>query len=304
VTTIPALRDVECPSCHHRQTEVVSVVGTICRGCRESFTLPRQPGLGRGAECLEVLQACGGRALESLSSWTKRWRKKPSTPRLTRVAPPVRLTAGEAVGRSALEAADQREVTCPHCQLPAVVPGAALSHCCLECGSYFPLGDYEISGVSQANLATAGTVSIHHGARLDAAWVRCGELVVYGQATGALTVTGTAEFHGEGDSVGELHCGHLIVASGARRIFHQRIFALSADINGEISGDVCCAGRLQVARGGAIHGAVLAGQVAIAPGGRINGSMATRSAVRPAGARLNQTARELLENFGQDEAVA
>jgi cytoskeletal protein CcmA (bactofilin family) len=192
-----------------------------------------------------------------------------------------------------------RRVACPFCQAPARLPTAALSHCCAECGRHYLLQDRDIYGEVHANVATAGTVVVHHGARLVSAWVRCGELVVHGQAAGALTVTGRAEYHGQGEALGELHCGHLVVVRGAHRGFHQRVFAMAADIHGEITGDVCCAGRLQVSRGGAVNGSVLAGQVAIDAGGRINGSMATIQAVLRPGARLTDTARELLQNFGQ-----
>jgi cytoskeletal protein CcmA (bactofilin family) len=196
-----------------------------------------------------------------------------------------------------------RRVACPFCQAPARLPTAALSHCCAECGRHYLLQDRDIYGEVHANLATAGTIVVHHRARLVSAWARCGGLVVHGQAAGALTVTGRAEYHGQGKALGELHCGHLVITRGAHRSFHQRVFAMAADIHGEITGDVCCAGRLQVSRGGAVNGAVLAGQVAIDAGGRINGSMATLQPVLGPAARLTDTARDLLQHFDQNDGI-
>lgn len=192
-----------------------------------------------------------------------------------------------------------RRLACPFCQAPARLPNAALSHNCGECGRHYLTQDHGIDGEVHANLATAGAIVVHHGARLVSAWVRCGELVIHGQAAGALTVTGRAEYHGRGEALGELHCGHLLVTRGSRRGFHQRIFAMAADIHGEINGDICCAGRLLITRGGAVNGAVLAGQISIDAGGRLNGSMATLEAALRPGAGLTGTSRELLRHFTQ-----
>lgn len=293
-------RVVECPSCHHRQAEPETVVGTICQSCRESFAVPPGPPTSEARGIGALSRTLGGIAREQWSTFFRRWRAQTPSTRLGRgrlVATP--FTIVDAPDPAAANPAGTRRVACPHCQAPARLPVSALTHCCTECGRHYQLEDHAISGEVHANLATAGRVIVHHGACLEAAWVRCGELIVHGQAAGAFTVTGRAEYHGSGEAVGELHCGHLVVCRGAHRVFYQRVFALTADIHGEITGDVCCATRLRVSRGGAVHGAVLAGQMAIDAGGRVNGSMATLRAVHQPGARLTQTARDLLSDFGQ-----
>lgn len=278
------------------------MVGTICQACRESYAVPQVVATERWSLFGNVTRALGGRFLEGWAEVSRRWRGTPVSGRLRRgrfLATPFKIVdPGEAeVGT----VAGSRRVACPYCQAPARLPGKALTHCCPECGRHYPLRDHDIYGQVHANLATAGTVTVHRGAHLEAASVRCGQLTVHGQIAGALTVTGRAEYHGSGEAVGELHCGHLVVTRGTHRIFHQRIFAMVADVDGEITGDVCCAGRLHVSRGGAINGTVLAGQMAIDAGGRINGSMATLPAVLRPGSRLTQTARDLLNDFGQDD---
>ena len=301
MTTTPAQRIVECPFCHHRQNEPATVVGTVCQACRESYAVPPQESAGAGIGMGLLARTLSGRVRGGWSALIRPWRTGPESARLRRgkfVATPFTLAdPGEIEGG---QVRGTRRVACPFCQAPARLPSGALSHCCAECGRHYRLQDRDIYGEVHANLATAGTVIVHHGARLVSASVRCGELVVHGQVGGALTVTGRAVYHGRGEAVGELHCGHLVIARGAHRSFHQRIFAMAADIHGEITGDICCAGRLQVSRGGAINGSVLAGQIAIDAGGRINGSMATLQAVLRPDARLTSTAREFLKNFGQE----
>lgn len=292
---------MECPACGHEQAEPATVVGTICVQCRESFPVPPLPSSEPRHPESQITREIRGRLAESWRTLKSRWHRRPESARLGRgtfVASPFTLVDSE----DAPEVRGTRRVACPFCQAPVRLPSSALSHCCAECGRHFPLANHDISGVVHANLATAGAVAVHHAGSVTSAWMRCGELVVHGRVTGAVTVTGRAEYHGTGESVGELHCGHLVVARGAHRIFHQRVFAMAADIHGELTGDVCCAGRLQVSRGGAVHGSVLAGQLALDAGGRINGSMATLTAVLRPESRLTATARELLRDFRQDRA--
>ena len=291
---------VDCPACGHRQAEPATVVGTICSHCRESFPVPPIPsGLPPPTTGTLIAREISGRIAESWRSLASRWHRRPESARLGRgkfVTSPFSIVeTGETD-----EVRGTRRAACPFCQAPVRLPASALSHCCAECGRHFPLANHDISGVVHANLATAGIVAVHLSGNITSAWTRCGELVVHGTLTGAVTVTGRAEYHGTGESLGELHCGHLVVARGARRVFHQRVFAMAADIHGELTGDICCAGRLQVSRGGAVHGSVLAGQLALDAGGRINGSMATLTAILRPESRLTATARELLRNFGQE----
>lgn len=307
----PAQREVECPSCGHCQSEPAGIIGTICVACRESFPVKPLDEARKRRESGYWGRTLGGAVGEAWTAVRRGWRRQPAAEHLRSrrvLATPFQIVedglACADLGLGQTVAPGRRQVACPYCQAPAELPMRALSHACPECGRHFPLRDHDIDGEVQANLATAGGVVVHHRGRLVAASVRCGELVVRGQATGAFTVTGRAEYFGRGETIGELHCGHLVLARGARRTFHQRIFALAADIHGELTGDICCAGRVHISRGGAVDGSVLAGHILLDAGGRLNGSMATLTAVLRPDARLTGTAREMRHNFGQEAGDA
>lgn len=295
-----AHRETECPACGGRQSESAAVLGTICRSCGESYPVSPLPEPNRSSALIHRVASLTGWARQGWAAVKSQCRRPPAAGRLRQdrlVPTPFRIVDDPPGPHQALPAGHRR-VACPFCQAPAILPARAISHACAECGQHFPLRDYTIDSEIHANLATAGTVLIHHRGCLVASSLRCGELIVYGQTEGALTVTGCAEYHGRGDTIGELHCGHLVVARGARRTFHQRIFAIAADIHGEVTGDLCCAGRLHISRGAAVHGDVLAGQIQLDAGGQINGSMGTVTAMLSPGARPTETARALRHNFG------
>ncbi|MFN0128364.1 MAG: polymer-forming cytoskeletal protein [Verrucomicrobiales bacterium] len=296
-----AQRETECPACGARQSESAAIVGTICRSCGESYSVPPLPEPNRSKALRLWVASVAGMTRQGWTAVKSQCRRPPATGRLRhgRLLPtPFQIVDDPPCPIQAFPAGHRR-VACPFCQAPANLPARAISHACSECGQHFPTRDYTIDSEIHANLATAGTVLIHHRGCLIASSLRCGELIVYGQTEGALTVTGLAEYHGPGDTIGELHCGHLVMARDARRTFHQRIFAIAADIHGDVTGDLCCAGRLHISRGAAVHGDVLAGQIQLDAGGQINGSMGTLTAVLSPNARLTETARALRHNFGQ-----
>jgi cytoskeletal protein CcmA (bactofilin family) len=306
MTSAVTQRDVECPHCRHRQSEAVDVLVTICRDCRESFAVPPAPARDGHPPSLRALaRTLTGHAREGWSEFGRRWHAQPTSPRLRHgpwlAAAPLPTSEDAGGCSSPASPAGFKEVLCPYCHATAWLPSTALTGCCSACSRHFSLQNHEIRGLIHTNLVTAGTLVIHYGAQLVSSWIRCGELFAYGQTTGSLTIGGRACYHGHGETVGEVHCGHLIVARGARRVFHQRIFAMAADIDGELHGDLCCAGRLRVPRGAMIDGDVLAGQVVLEAGGRINGSVGTLPAVLRPGAPLAATARALLHNFAQNE---
>jgi cytoskeletal protein CcmA (bactofilin family) len=249
-------------------------------------------------------RACGVRLLDGWDVMRRRWRVRPATGRLSHPKYDGWVPSLADGGREEAEdwEAWGRWLACPWCQAPAWVPRRALNHACFECGGHFRFEDHVIAGEVNAKVVTAGLMVVRRRGRLVSTSTRCGELVVHGEVSGAITVSGRAEFHGSGESVGQLRCGHLIVMPGARRTFHHRIFAAAADIDGELTGNICCIGRLRIPRGAVIHGNVLAGQIALDAGGTVHGTMGTLPATDTMGPATHQseTARVLLHDFGRD----
>ena len=171
--------------------------------------------------------------------------------------------------------ADERPAICPHCAALCPAPPAARAAHCLSCGSHFSLEDTIVSDTCGLRLITRGKVTIHHGGRVDAPQLVCGDLLAFGAVSGSIAASGHAELHGESHSAGSLQASHLLLAPDARWTFHGPIRVRSAEILGHLTGNIDCLGRLRLARTAIITGSVRTAQLSIEPGGQIHGPVST-----------------------------
>jgi DNA-directed RNA polymerase subunit RPC12/RpoP len=86
---------------------------------------------------------------------------------------------------TAVNMAQQRDISCPHCGTSQKVPSTALSSFCIDCGNRINLQNYEIHGKFRGNLETKGVVYISDDGVVDGN-INTGSIVIAGRFNGEI----------------------------------------------------------------------------------------------------------------------
>lgn len=148
-----------------------------------------------------------------------------------------------------------REVECYECGRRSHVPAAALSASCVHCHAHLRMADVELKpGSQRLTVRTLGNVTILPEAKLSHLSIVCGNLYIYGQASGSFRCTGVLQISKSTRIEGPVTAGRVLIEKGADVIFVQGVRAGSMEIQGRATGRVDAAGTVLLRKGSLLCG--------------------------------------------------
>lgn len=254
---------VTCPECGHQQAEPSIVVSSVCRSCNSNFKV--EDGKAVAAKKADIHFTKVRKEPESepepLSVEKRPTLESEPTPKRTRslfqrffdpIKPP-------------------REITCFECGSSFNALAEASSSQCPKCGSYISLRNYEITEHWNRRIETRGDITIHKSGTIAGATVRCHHLTVMGELSGSVECSGDLIIRSHGKIIGTVKCKNLRVEKGARVEFLNPVTAGSARIDGQVHGQLYCAGSVTLEKRAQLHGLVRTTSLVVKPGAKHNG---------------------------------
>jgi cytoskeletal protein CcmA (bactofilin family) len=259
--------EVACPECGHKQLEPALVISTQCRACLAGF------------------QVHAGKAVARTKPVTRLAKPKPEAeisaepehlpPRPVVIfhrepsAPPPR----PFWRRLLLPSNPPRQVTCFSCKHAYTTAAEAQSTQCPRCSGYISLIDYEITSPWNRRIQTCGDVVIRKTGSVSGASIQCHNLTVLGSLAGPVECTADLVICSQGKITGTVRCRHLHVRRGAHVEFLHPVSADSALIEGNVRGQITCAGVITLAKKAHLQGLVRAASLVIKPGAKHTGTI-------------------------------
>ncbi len=194
-----------------------------------------------------------------------------------------------------------REILCVGCRQPLFVSKHASSTICPHCSDYVNLESFSISNHRRENIRTRGDISIQRKASLSASEVVCHNLKVYGKISGKIDCTGDAFFHCSGKVVGSLRCKHLVIHKICNLTFLPGIHAETAEIHGEVKGDIICDGKIKISKTATVIGDCTAPTVSLEDGGNLSGQMRFMKPDQEMMADYDRRAKEAQDEYFEEE---
>ncbi len=223
----------DCPHCGYSQLEPAIAKSTICRKCNQYFSI-------------EKLLA-----------------KEVSSLR----APSVFERLSKFIARETT-----RDIRCFSCGTAQTIPSAAESTSCRKCGSYIDLRDFRISGPFGRTVQTQGKVTILPKGDVTTR-ILCGMGRIEGKMRGQMVCTGTLEIKLEGRFVGQVDAERLVIEKRSEIECMKPLKARSLEVNGHLSGEIFCDGKVTVNKHGVLKGVVHARSVVVEKGGILDGEL-------------------------------
>ncbi|MEO0415470.1 MAG: polymer-forming cytoskeletal protein [Verrucomicrobiota bacterium] len=167
----------------------------------------------------------------------------------------------------------QKSVRCYRCNHHQNVSVAAISTQCERCNTYIGMEDYDIRESFVGVLRTRGNVVVHRRGSVKNCEICCGNLTVLGGISAKVDCSGTLHLKNSGKIFGVVHCQKVIVDRGVVVEFPDGLATHSAEIGGELVGNVTCAGVTKIFKSGKISGDAIAHTVDLLEGGILTGKM-------------------------------
>ncbi len=176
---------------------------------------------------------------------------------------------------------EQRPVRCFDCGHLQHVSHAARSTICSRCSVYISLEDYDITSGWSQNVHTRGDITIDKKGSMVGCDIACHHLTVIGKLSASVDCSGNASFRGKEDSrvLGSMHCRHLRVDKKCKLSLPQGLVAESADIYGQLDGNILCSGTVRIFKSGTVLGDATARSIVLKDGGILTGQMNIQSEV-------------------------
>jgi cytoskeletal protein CcmA (bactofilin family)/DNA-directed RNA polymerase subunit RPC12/RpoP len=141
-------------------------------------------------------------------------------------------------------AIERKQITCFECGKKLEVPATAQSSMCKWCSSYIDLQDYRIANATSRNFKTKGTLALDPTGYLFNTETIVGDAVIKGRFLGKLFAERTLTIYTTAEIKGSIASGHLIVPAKNRFRWKEPIIARSAEIAGELAGNLQCEGTI------------------------------------------------------------
>jgi len=197
-----------------------------------------------------------------------------------------------------------REVPCVDCGTPLYVSEAATSTQCHRCSAYVSLEDMVLKTDVRENVKIRGNLTIQKRGSLVASQIICNNLSVFGTISGKIDCAGSALFRSSGKVFGSMRCKHLIVHKASKLEFVPGIRAESADIDGQVTGDIFCEKIIRISKTGAVVGGCTAPAVVLEDGGTLSGQMRFMKPDSAMEAEYARRAKEASEEFIEESSKA
>lgn len=229
----PEKISADCPHCGYSQLESAYAKSTICKRCSQHFSIEK-------LLAKEVSSLKPPSVFEKLS----------------------KLIAREGV----------REITCFSCAAKQQVSTAAESSLCPKCGSYIDLRDFRISGPFGRTVQTQGRVTILEKGDVTTR-ILCGHGRIEGKMRGVMICSGTIEIRINGRLPGQVEAEKVVVERRSEVEFAKPVKARAMEIDGRVSGELVCDGKVTITKHGVVTGSIHARAIEVEKGGIFSGSL-------------------------------
>lgn len=266
-----------CPECGADQSESSFAVSTYCRTCGSHYKISEGKAVPKPNSSSALLTAAKNRLPEPNVQATPTTRETgQSTARTSKHTPPS-ATEPDSPPKSSRKLfqnkASQREVSCFECNKTHFVLKEASSTLCPGCGAYIGLKNFDIRENWNRRIQTRGDVTIHKKAVVTGITIRCHHLTVLGTLTGGVDCSGDFVIQNHGKIMGKVRCKRLIIEQKAQVEFANPVECEDATIDGQVTGNFTCTGKLHLKKKATLHGDIRVGTMAVDEGARHQGNI-------------------------------
>lgn len=268
-----------CPECGFEQSEPTMAVSTYCRGCSAHFKILNGKAIPKKVRPSNPFTSLENKGV------SPKLRGQPSNepsdveaapaPR-PRATPPTSALIRKAAANTGFfqNKAEPRQVACFECDHIHKAPAEASSTLCPACGAYIGLKDYDIRDNWNRRIQTRGNVVIQKKATVTGITIHCHNLTAHGNLTGGVNCSGDFVIQNHGKIMGKVRCKRLIIEKRARVEFSNPVHCEDAIIDGEVTGNFTCTGKLHLKKKATLTGDIKVATMAVDEGARHHGRMA------------------------------
>ena len=292
---------IECPECGFKQTEPRMAVSSNCRSCGIHFKIndgkaeiPKASPTGNFAppqkeEPLPEPQKTHPVNVSSKPKVTVEPKvttepepvikssspsEKSTTPIRSEQTPqsePSFLQKAAASAGLTNSKQKKREVKCFECDTVHSALMEASSTACPSCGFYIALKDYDITSSWNQRIQTRGNVIIHKKATVTGITIHCHDLTSNGDFSANVDCSGNFTVRSNSKITGEIHCKTLTVQKRAKVEFTHPVHCENAIIDGSVTGDFECSGKLSLQKKSTLTGDIKVATMSVEEGAKHHG---------------------------------
>jgi len=135
------------------------------------------------------------------------------------------------------------------------------------------LANHDIKGPWSSRIQTRGDVFIHKKGIVTGATIQCHDMIVEGDFTGSVECSGDLTLRRHGKIMGKVLCDRLLVEKRAKVDFLNPVETNECRIDGLVTGNITCRGRLALEKKATLTGNIKVGTLTIADGARHSGQI-------------------------------
>ena len=144
---------------------------------------------------------------------------------------------------------------------------------CRKCGRMISLSNHDIKGPWDSRIQTRGDVFIHKKGIITGATIQCHNMIVEGDFTGSVECSGDLILRRHGKIMGKVICDRLLVEQRAKVDFLNPVETNECRIDGLVSGNIACRGRLALEKKATLTGNIKVGTLTVADGAKHSGQI-------------------------------
>lgn len=168
---------------------------------------------------------------------------------------------------------NERLAICFECGDSHIANALANSTQCRKCGRLISLQDQHIKDAWSSRIQTRGDVYIHKKGIVIGASIQCHNLIVEGDFTGSAECSGDLTLRRHGKIMGKVVCDRLLVEKRAKVEFLNTVQMNECRIDGLVTGNLTCRGRLALEKKATLTGNVKVGTLTVADGAKHTGQI-------------------------------
>jgi cytoskeletal protein CcmA (bactofilin family) len=149
----------------------------------------------------------------------------------------------------------------------------AESTSCPKCGSYMDLRDFKITGPFGRGIQTQGEVTITSKGDVTSQRILCGTARIEGKMRSHMICTGTVEMRLQGKLAGTVEAHRVVIEKKSEIELTKPLRVEGIEINGGVTGEVVCNGRVTINKHGVLSGIVRAKAITVEKGGIFAGEL-------------------------------
>jgi cytoskeletal protein CcmA (bactofilin family)/DNA-directed RNA polymerase subunit RPC12/RpoP len=168
---------------------------------------------------------------------------------------------------------ENKRIQCFECGAELEVPATAESTMCKRCSRYVDLKDYHIVSAISKNFKTKGLFVVEPKGYVFNTESLVGEAVIKGRLLGKLTAERSLTIYSSAEIKGSFTAGRLVIPAANHLRWKEPIRVGSAEIAGELVGNVQAVGTVILKAAARLFGNIEAGGLRIEEGAVLVGSL-------------------------------